>query len=101
MGGAAIASLRLLSVLEEEKDIEAQLLVQEKKRNRHDVTPIAKSWVDKKKALVRFAAERLYFSFYEKNKEVRFAFSPANTGIDISQHPLVQEADILHLHWIN
>lgn len=101
MGGAAIASLRLLSVLEEEKDIEAKLLVQEKKRSRADVVPVAKSWLDKKRAFVRFAAERLYFRQYEKNKEVRFAFSPANTGIDISQHPLVQEADILHLHWIN
>lgn len=101
MGGAAIASLRLLSVLEEEKDIEAKLLVQEKKHNRPDVIPVAKSWLDKKKAFVRFAAERLYFRQYEKNKEVRFAFSPANTGIDISQHPLVQEADILHLQWIN
>ncbi|WP_207219963.1 glycosyltransferase family 4 protein [Emticicia agri] len=49
----------------------------------------------------RFVAERLYFRLHEKNKEIRFAFSPANTGIDISQHPLVQEADILHLHWVN
>lgn len=101
MGGAAIASLRLLSVLEEEHDIEAKLLVQEKKRNRPDVVPVAQSWLDKKKALVRFATERLYFRLFEKSKEVRFAFSPANTGIDISQHALVQEADILHLHWVN
>ncbi|RFS17083.1 glycosyltransferase family 4 protein [Emticicia sp. C21] len=101
MGGAAIASLRLLSVLEEEHDIEAKLLVQEKKRNRADVIPVAQSWLDKKRAFIRFVTERLYFRQYEKNKEVRFAFSPANTGIDISQHPLVQEADILHLHWVN
>ena len=101
MGGAAIAALRILSVLEEEKDIEARLLVQEKKRNRDDVTPIAQSWLDKKQALARFAAERLYFRLFEKSKEVRFAFSPANTGIDISQHPLIQDADILHLHWVN
>jgi glycosyltransferase involved in cell wall biosynthesis len=101
MGGAAIASLRLLSVLEEEPDIEAKLLVQEKKRNRADVVPVAQSWLDKKRAFVRFVAERLYFRLFEKSKEVRFAFSPATTGIDISQHPLVQEADILHLHWVN
>ncbi|MBA4851297.1 glycosyltransferase family 4 protein [Emticicia sp. BO119] len=101
MGGAAIACLRLLSVLEHEKDIEARLLVQEKKRNRPDVEAVAKGWLDKKMAFARFMAERLYFHRYEKTKEVRFAFSPANTGIDISQHPLVQEADILHLHWLN
>jgi glycosyltransferase involved in cell wall biosynthesis len=32
---------------------------------------------------------------------VRFAFSLANTGEDISNQPVVQDADILHLHWIN
>ncbi len=101
MGGAAIASLRLLSVLEKERDVEAKLLVQEKKRDRDDVVPVAQNWLDKKMAFVRFVAERLYFRQYEKSKEVRFAFSPANTGIDISQHSLVQEADILHLHWVN
>lgn len=101
MGGAAIACLRLLSVLEEEKDIEAKLLVQEKKRSRADVEAVAKSWFGKKKALARFAIERLYFRLFEQSKKVRFAFSPANTGIDISQHPLVQQADILHLHWVN
>ncbi len=37
----------------------------------------------------------------EKDPSLRFAFSPASTGFDISNHPLVQEADILHLHWIN
>jgi len=63
--------------------------------------PVAESWLDKKRAFARFAFERLYFRLFEKSKEVRFAFSPANTGIDISQHPLVQEADILHLHWVN
>jgi glycosyltransferase involved in cell wall biosynthesis len=30
-----------------------------------------------------------------------FAVSIANTGTDISKHPLVKEADIIHLHWIN
>lgn len=101
MGGAAIASLRLLSVLEEEPGIEARLLVQEKKRHRADVTAIAQGWLGRKTAFARFVMERLYFRMFEKGKEVRFAFSPANTGIDISQHPLVEEADILHLHWVN
>jgi glycosyltransferase involved in cell wall biosynthesis len=32
---------------------------------------------------------------------LRYAFSSANTGVDISEHPLVKEADIIHLHWIN
>lgn len=101
MGGAAIACLRLLSVLEDEKGVEAKLLVQQKKRNNTDVVAVAESWLAQKMAFGRFVLERFYFRLHEKNKEVRFAFSPANTGIDISEHPLVQEADIIHLHWVN
>lgn len=101
MGGAAIACLRLLDVLNKNQGIEAKLLVQEKKKSNSNVFEIAKTTWQKRLAFVRFIRERLFFRFHEKNKEVRFAFSPANIGIDISQHPLVQEADILHIHWIN
>jgi len=48
-----------------------------------------------------FYAERLSFLPYERDKSVRFAFSPANFGKNLRFHPLVQQADILHLHWIN
>jgi glycosyltransferase involved in cell wall biosynthesis len=50
----------------------------------------------------RFLSERLRFiAFHEASKEVRFAFSMADTGEDISKHPVIQAADIIHLHWIN
>ncbi|MFN3489630.1 MAG: glycosyltransferase family 4 protein [Emticicia sp.] len=101
MGGAAIACLRLLAILEQTEGIEVTMLVQEKKRDNPNVQAIAETWWQKKLAFGRFVQERLYFKFQEKNKEIRFAFSPANSGIDISEHPLVQEADIIHLHWIN
>ena len=48
-----------------------------------------------------FYAERLAFLPYERDKSVRFSFSPANFGKDLAQHPLVQGADLLHLHWVN
>lgn len=48
-----------------------------------------------------FYAERLSFVPYERDKSVRFSFSPANFGKDLTRHPLVREADVLHLHWIN
>jgi len=48
-----------------------------------------------------FYAERLTFLPYERDRSVRFAFSPANFGKNLSQHPLVQRADVLHLHWVN
>lgn len=48
-----------------------------------------------------FYAERLSFVPFERDKSVRFSFSLANFGKNITQHPLVQAADVLHLHWIN
>jgi glycosyltransferase involved in cell wall biosynthesis len=48
-----------------------------------------------------FLAERVSFLPWERNRSVRFLFSLANFGTDISQHPLVQAADVLHLHWWN
>ncbi len=48
-----------------------------------------------------FYAERLSFLPYEKDKSVRFSYSLANFGTDISRHPDVQSADVIHLHWVN
>jgi glycosyltransferase involved in cell wall biosynthesis len=48
-----------------------------------------------------FYAERLSFLPYERDKSVRFAFSLANFGKDLVNHPLVREADVLNLHWVN
>ena len=78
MGGAAIACLRLLAVLEHTEGIEVNMLVQEKKHNHLKVKAIANTWLQKKLAFERFVRERLYFQFFEKNKQIRFAFSPAN-----------------------
>ncbi|MCW3806757.1 glycosyltransferase [Plebeiibacterium marinum] len=99
-GGAAVAANRLYTSL---KDIEADvgMLVEEPVNKNVDISTICHKRIDKKKAFNRFIKERLYFLPYEKNKTVRFSFSPAVAGIDISQHPMVQEADIIHLHWIN
>lgn len=101
MGGAAIACRRLMDTLNQIDGIEAKMLVQEKKTTHPKVFGIADNWLKKKFAFARFALERLHFTFYEKSKEVRFGFSTALTGIDISTHLLVQEADVIHLHWIN
>lgn len=48
-----------------------------------------------------FYAERLSFLPFERDKSVRFSFSLANFGKNLAQHPMVQQVDILHLHWIN
>jgi glycosyltransferase involved in cell wall biosynthesis len=100
-GGAAIACRRLLKALRINKDIIAQMIVQEGKSGQEAVVQLNNSWFDKKKAYLRFVAERLYFLFYEKNKAVRFSFNPAKFGTDLSHNQFVKDTNIIHLHWIN
>ncbi len=99
-GGAAVACRRLALALNKHQT-NATLLVQELSGSESFVVPVATNYLRKKAAFARFAAERLYFYFFEKSKKARFAFSPANTGIDISRHPVIEQADVLHLHWVH
>ncbi|MGE0089284.1 MAG: glycosyltransferase family 4 protein [Bacteroidales bacterium] len=99
-GGAAIAARRLLHALINEK-IDARLLVQEKRSADNQVYSTTHSSIKRIFNFYRFAFERFLFFLREKDKSVRFSFSIANTGEDISKNPLVKEADIIHLHWIN
>ncbi len=99
-GGAAIAASRLLNALNHQQG-DATLLVQEKRTTNSAVVSIVSNWFQQKWAFLRFALDRLQFVRYEKDKQVRFSFSQAKIGIDISQNPLIQKSDILHLHWIN
>jgi glycosyltransferase involved in cell wall biosynthesis len=50
---------------------------------------------------LKFIAERLFFLRHEKNKEIRFLFNPGVFGSNITKHPLIQKADIVHMHWVN
>jgi len=81
--------------------MESNMLVQERKADNRNVHTIAHSWIQKKLALFRFAADRLQFALYEKDKSARFIFSQAEIGVDLSTNALVKEADVIHLHWIN
>lgn len=99
-GGAAVASLRIHRALLHQ-GVDSMLLVQNKKRNEPQCDAVASGWKHQLESQYHFIAERLFFLPYEKEASLRFAFSPANSGIDISGHPMVREADILHLHWIN
>lgn len=99
-GGAAVAAKRLLRALK--KTIDVKLLVQDKKSPSTSIISTIKYkahyWISQ----YNFLRERLSFiALYEKNKKVRFAFSTAITGVDIAHHKLIDDADLLHLHWIN
>jgi glycosyltransferase involved in cell wall biosynthesis len=100
-GGAAIACRRLLKALRTHTDMQVQMLVQESKSEQAGVIQVNNSWFSKKKAFLRFVAERLFFLFYEKSKEVRFLFNPSKFGIDITDNQAFKDSDIIHLHWTN
>lgn len=100
-GGAAIACRRLRDALLKHANVEARILVQEK--NTHDpaITSLATTRWQRAMVWFRFVLERLYFLPFERSKSIRFLYNPGVVGTDIRTHPLVQEADIIHLHWIN
>jgi glycosyltransferase involved in cell wall biosynthesis len=100
IGGAAVACNRLLHALNSQH-VQVNLLVQKKQSNSLLVNSTTNSYFKSKLNFYRFAYERLLFSLKEKSKEVRFAFSLANTGEDISNNTLIKQSDIIHLHWIN
>jgi glycosyltransferase involved in cell wall biosynthesis len=78
------------------------MLVRDKQTDDPLVVSINTGWWKKKLNFIRFAYERwVIFLNNRFNRENLFAVSIANTGTDISRHPLVKEADIIHLHWIN
>lgn len=99
-GGAGIAARRTAQALRR-AGVDATLLVQQRESDEPFVQTVADSWLGEKLAFARFALERARFVPYERAASVRFQFSPANVGTDLSRHPLVRAADVLHLHWTN
>lgn len=100
-GGAPAACMRLLKALEL-KQVDVRLQVQDKKTGEPRVDSIADSSFGKLKAKFNFFYERLPFIWFKaKDKSVRFAFSTANAGTDLSNQPDILNADLLHLHWTN
>ncbi|MCX7984581.1 MAG: glycosyltransferase family 4 protein [Bacteroidetes bacterium] len=98
-GGAAIACRRLLESLQK-NSVHATMLVQQKTTSNAHILSTTHTRVKEFYNLLLFLAERAWFLLYEKSADVRFAFSLANTGETISKD-LIEETDILHLHWIN
>ncbi|QIP16390.1 glycosyltransferase [Spirosoma aureum] len=109
-GGAAVAANRLHQALLKAGQfggsVESTLLVgtsnrQEKHRPAPGVMYLANNFLAEQTAFGRFVAERLYFLPYERDHSVRFQFSPAAFGATLDFHQAIQQADIVHLHWIN
>ncbi|MBQ3634643.1 MAG: glycosyltransferase [Bacteroidales bacterium] len=100
-GGAAVAARRLHEGLLK-AGIESSMLVEKGSRNKgRHIDSLSGGLFSNVAAFCRFVSERLYLLPKERSSRMRYNFSVANVGVDISTHPLVREADIIHLHWIN
>ena len=96
-GGAAVAANRLMKALNN-NGVKAKMLVRDKESDGLTVVGLPKSimlhWHFLWERFVIFC--RLHFS-----RQNLFSIDIANTGSDITKLPEFQEADIIHLHWIN
>lgn len=98
-GGAAIACMRLAAALHQQKT--AIRVVVNKQQTDTPYVINASKGLQKGISFFNEWLERLCFVREESSKSIRFAFSLANTGQNITKIKAVQDADILHLHWIN
>jgi glycosyltransferase involved in cell wall biosynthesis len=100
-GGAAVAANRLMQALNKTGH-QAKMLVRDRQTDDPNVVSINTSWWKRKINFIRFAYERWVIFIHNRfSRKNLFQVSIANTGTDISKHPLVKEADIINLHWIN
>ncbi|MHA8109522.1 glycosyltransferase [Aquirufa sp. A-Brett2-W8] len=94
-GGAGIAAGRLQVALENAGH-QVDYIVREKASS-SNATKFGNGII----SWLKFIAERLFFLRFEKDKSIRFLFNPGVFGSDISSHPIIKKADIVHLHWVN
>lgn len=97
-GGAGRACLRLSDALLA-SGIQSEVLVYYKFGKNSKISTFTPAAVQKAKAIFNIFAER-YFSKW-LSKSVKTPFSLQWYGLSIKHHPKLQEADVIHLHWIN
>lgn len=101
-GGAGVAAYRLHEAFNRGVSVQSKLMyLHGHGYSDANIHVVANNSVAKKVALARLALEKISFSFQIKNKDDRFRFSTASKGLDLSSFPLLKEADIIHLHWVN
>ncbi|MCB0502451.1 MAG: glycosyl transferase group 1, partial [Bacteroidetes bacterium] len=100
-GGAAVACRRLMHALHTQPNMQARLLAQKGNIQNEHIQHLTTNKLQEAKIWTNIALERLAFKPYHNGEINSFYFSPANFGMDISKHPLIKAADIIHLHWIN
>lgn len=95
-GGAAVVSRRLLHALNKQEGVEAKMLVAEKGTDDENVIALPRTWWIKK-ALDR----AVVWAANGFSKKKLWLTDGGFFGNDITQRKEFQEADVIHLHWVN
>ena len=96
-GGAAVAASRLMEALNN-NGVKAKMLVRDKETDHLTVAALP----DQKSMQLRFLWERMVIWLRQRlSRKHLFEVDLANCGADITQLREFQEADVIHLHWIN
>lgn len=97
LGGAAIATLRLMHGLQS-LGVEARMVVVDRRGSDPSVALAGAAWSRR----WAFYAERLgIYCHNGRRRDTLFKIDTATHGIDVSRHPWVQEANALLLGWTN
>lgn len=96
-GGAAVVSRRLMMALRN-AGVDARMLVCEKLTD----SPFVEIAASETRIKVPFLAERLKIFIANRfNRRDLFKVDSASDGLPLWRHPLVKEADVICLNWVN
>lgn len=96
-GGAAVAANRLMEALKN-NGVKAKMLVRDKETDSLTVCGLSSRW----RTQWCFLWERFVIWLHlHLRREHLFEIDIANCGVDITSLPEFQEADVIHLHWVN
>ena len=104
-GGAGLCCCRIHKSLLN-LGIDSHVIVMEKKRNDYNVVEYGrkryKLWKGINKLLRLLGLQiTLFNKLFELCANTKQCFTSPYSVIDVSKHPLVKAADVIHLHWIN
>ncbi len=97
-GGAAIAARRTVEAIRSQ-GAQAKILVALKRYDNDIFEEVKNSYLGRKIKWLNISADVGYYLFHARDRSKKFVFSPGQFGIDVSHHPDVISADIIHLHW--
>ena len=98
-GGPALALRRLHQALREH-GVDSRLLVQDKSSDDDSVEVLAGAFPTDPTLCRRMDVIQRVYRDRNRTEITNTHFSLSLLGLDLSQHPTVRDADLIHLHWV-